>query len=117
MSRIQNILGILALLTLIFVSNPTSAQDTSKVEKITPISKMDSLKLYYRTRDSAEVKNKKEENQKKQRDAVRIGYEIIGGDTIPVYLFNDLYIESLKSEEEIRRYKILVRNVKVALPY
>lgn len=59
----------------------------------------------------------KKSEYKKKRDAVRIGYEVIGKDTIPVFLFNDVYIQSLKSEEEIKRYKKLVRDVKVALPY
>lgn len=53
----------------------------------------------------------------KDRFVVRIGYEIVEGDTIPIYLFNDIYLSSLKSQEEIDRYKKLVRNVKVALPY
>jgi hypothetical protein len=56
-------------------------------------------------------------NKPKERHAVRIGYDIVDGDTIPVYLYNDIYLSSLKSQEEIDRYKRLVRNIKVALPY
>lgn len=53
----------------------------------------------------------------KERNAVRIGYEVIDGDTIPVFLYNDVYLQSLKTPEEIKRYKKLVRDIKVALPY
>jgi hypothetical protein len=49
--------------------------------------------------------------------AANIGYEIIEGDTIPIYYLDNIYIHSLKSEEEVKRYKKLVRDVKIALPY
>jgi len=83
------------------ISSDSSKPNTAKMDTFAQI-----------TKDTTVVGTKS-----KERNAVRIGYEVVDGDTIPVYLFNDVYMKSLKTPEEIKRYKKLVRDIKVALPY
>jgi hypothetical protein len=60
----------------------------------------------------------KQDSTKRPKSAtVRIGYEIVDGDTLPVYLYKDYIVERNMSPEEQFRYKKLVRDLKVALPY
>lgn len=99
----------LILLTgIVFLNTSLYAQDTSTVYK--PSISNDSLLIP--SKDSIKIIS-----PTKKRDAVRIGYEIVDGDTIPVYLFNNVYLSSLKTQDEINHYKKMVRNIKVALPY
>lgn len=53
------------------------------------------------------------------RYAVKIGYEVEGGDTIPVYLLNKFNFSSgnSKTEAERKAFENLYRWVKKALPY
>lgn len=96
----------MALLNCFWLLNATlNAQDTTSIK----ISK-DSLLVP--AKDSIKIIS-----PTNKRDAVRIGYEIVDGDTIPVYLFNNVYLSSLKTQDEINHYKKMVRNIKVALPY
>ena len=60
----------------------------------------------------------KQDSTKRPKSAtVRIGYEVVDGDTLPVYLYKDYIVERNMSPEEQFRYKKLVRDLKVALPY
>ncbi|MEZ4805273.1 MAG: DUF4294 domain-containing protein [Bacteroidia bacterium] len=56
---------------------------------------------------------------KRTRYVVKIGYEIEGTDTVPVYLLNKFHFnaEDSKSKEEMEAFKKLHRWVKKALPY
>lgn len=60
---------------------------------------------------------KQDSTKKPKSTTVKIGYEVIDGDTLPVYLYNDYIIERNMSPEEQFRYKKLVRDIKTALPY
>lgn len=53
----------------------------------------------------------------KKKHTYKIGYEIVDGDTLPIYLFDDFHFRALQSEEEQKAYKKLVRDIKKALPY
>jgi len=55
--------------------------------------------------------------QTKGRRVMKMGYEVVDGDTIPIFLFDEVYLKMLPTEEEQKRYKKLVRDVKIALPY
>ncbi len=56
---------------------------------------------------------------KRNKLAFKIGYEIQGSDTLPVYLLNKYIITAkvTKTPEEIKDYENLVRWVRKALPY
>ena len=56
---------------------------------------------------------------KRNKLAFKIGYEIQGTDTLPVYLLNKYVLTAsvTKSEEEKKAYNNLVRWVRKALPY
>lgn len=56
---------------------------------------------------------------KRNKLAFKIGYEIQGNDTLPVYLINKYVITAKvsKSAEEIKEYEDLVRWVRKTLPY
>ncbi|MFM6984383.1 MAG: DUF4294 domain-containing protein [Chitinophagaceae bacterium] len=56
---------------------------------------------------------------KRNKLAFKIGYEIQGSDTLPVYLLNKYIITAkvTKTPEEIKAYENLVRWVRKALPY
>lgn len=56
---------------------------------------------------------------KRNKLAFKIGYEIQGNDTLPVYLLNKYIITAkvTKTKEEIDAYNNLVRWVRKALPY
>ncbi|MCO6494121.1 MAG: DUF4294 domain-containing protein [Bacteroidetes bacterium] len=100
-------IGFMSFLLLFTSKAHTQNTDsTSKSKRIKP----DSVSIPITPHDTIIVRNHKP-------DAVKIGYEVVDGDTIPVYLYNDVYLQSLQSPEEIKRYKKLVRDVKVALPY
>ncbi len=55
--------------------------------------------------------------QTKGKRVMRMGFEVVDGDTIPIFLFDEVYLKTLPTEEEQKRYKKLVRDVKIALPY
>lgn len=110
MKHLQIIKSIFVLLFCYFISIDAQAQQTDTTSKI-KLSKIDSAIV---------VKTTNHDSTKggiPHHDAVRIGFEVVDGDTIPVYLYNDVYLKTLQSEEEIKRYKKLVRDVKIALPY
>ncbi len=56
---------------------------------------------------------------KRNKMAFKIGYEIQGNDTLPVYLLNRFILKSsgTKTKEEQKSYNDLVRWVRNALPY
>ncbi len=99
--------GILALF-FSFVLH-TNGQSSNSIVK-PKLSPKDTVRTRIQAQDSSRPAHN-------QSNAVKIGYEVVDGDSIPVYLFNDVYLQSLQSAEEIKRYKKLVRDVKVALPY
>lgn len=53
----------------------------------------------------------------RNRYAVKIGAQIEGSDSIPVFLFKRFVIKGTHTKEEIDNYKNLVRWVRNALPY
>lgn len=55
--------------------------------------------------------------QTKGKRVMKMGFEVVDGDTIPIFLFDEVYLKTLPTEEEQKRYKKLVRDVKIALPY
>jgi hypothetical protein len=97
------------LFLILFIAISSNAQEV----KIDTVENNAAFETVVVSKDTIVVQPK----PKGKKDAVRIGYEVIDGDTIPVYLYNDVHLQSLKTEEEIKRYKKLVRDVKVALPY
>lgn len=44
-------------------------------------------------------------------------YEVIDGDTFPIYVFDEVILKDLKDPEAEKRYLRLVRDIKVTLPY
>ncbi len=44
-------------------------------------------------------------------------FEVVDGDSIPVYTFDEVLLNELKDPEAEKRYLRLVRDVKVTLPY
>lgn len=44
-------------------------------------------------------------------------FEVIDGDTFPVYTFDEVILKDLKDPEAEKRYLRLVRDIKVTLPY
>lgn len=48
---------------------------------------------------------------------VVLRYEVIDGDTFPVYTFDEVILKDLKDPEAEKKYLKLVRDIKVTLPY
>ncbi len=46
-----------------------------------------------------------------------VRYEIVDGDTIPVYTFDEVILRDLRDPDAYKKYLRLVRNVKKTLPY
>lgn len=46
-----------------------------------------------------------------------VRYEVVDGDTFPVYTFDEVILKDLRDPEAYKKYLRLVRNVKKALPY
>ncbi len=51
------------------------------------------------------------------KDYIILRYEIIDGDTVPVYTFDDAILSRLKDPEAEKKYLRLVRDIKKVLPY
>jgi hypothetical protein len=46
-----------------------------------------------------------------------VRYEVVDGDTFPVYTFDEVILKDLRDPEAYKKYLRLVRNVKKTLPY
>ncbi len=46
-----------------------------------------------------------------------VRFEVVDGDTLPVYVFDEVILNELKDPEAEKRYLRLVRDIKVTLPY
>jgi len=46
-----------------------------------------------------------------------VRYEVVDGDTFPVYAFDEFILRDLKDPEAYKKYLRLVRNIKKTLPY
>ena len=46
-----------------------------------------------------------------------VRYEVVDGDTFPVYTFDEVILRDLRDPEAYKKYLRLVRNVKKTLPY
>jgi hypothetical protein len=52
-----------------------------------------------------------------QRKTRLVRYEVVDGDTFPVYAFDEFILKDLNDPEAYKKYLRLVRNVKKTLPY
>lgn len=46
-----------------------------------------------------------------------VRYEVVDGDTFPVYTFDEVILRDLRDPEAYKKYLRLVRNIKKTLPY
>jgi len=52
-----------------------------------------------------------------QRKTRLVRYEVVDGDTFPVYAFDEFILKDLNDPEAYKKYLRLVRNIKKTLPY
>jgi len=105
-SMINKTLHLLALICFLFFNN-TNAIAQSFKDSTLLLDSSNTLK------DTLVLKKP----QTKGKRVMRMGFEVVDGDTIPIFLFDEVYLKTLPTEEEQKRYKKLVRDVKIALPY
>jgi hypothetical protein len=105
-SMINKTLQLLALICFLFFNNTNAIAQSSKDSTLLSDSS-NTLK------DTLVLKKP----QTKGKRVMRMGFEVVDGDTIPIFLFDEVYLKTLPTEEEQKRYKKLVRDVKIALPY